>query len=366
MKRLILLGENKGQTCFPQALERISPNLPGLRTAFVISETQNNQRDNDSAILQQASKIAEINDRSEADYVFVDRSTEVGTIANRDDLWERLSHLSQVPMNHIFYVSQNYRLSNDRNPKTPKYIFYHHYMIAMAKAYAKYLPQHEIFSKEVLCMNGKIRPHRVAAMNMLTGICRDRLTYSWRDHENLYSQKEALLHTARDFPTFHSEANDRPFERCEFRASIENGPLGIPEAESQRAFLHFVTESDYSRFVDRFTEKILKPIIMRRPFLVLGPPNILRRLRFFGFSTFSDVFDESYDQIDDPDERLQALRASLLSILSMEPEKVVEACYKTCTFNNRFLRENLIKHEDQHLIEQITAHVKEDSILFRE
>jgi hypothetical protein len=55
---------------------------------------------------------------------------------------------------------------------------------------------------------------------------------------------------------------DRPFERREFRASIGEWPLGIPEAESQRAFLHFVTESDYSSFVDRFTEKILKPIVM--------------------------------------------------------------------------------------------------------
>jgi hypothetical protein len=235
-------------------------------------------------------------------------------------------------------------------------------MIAMAKAYADYLPQREIFSNEVLCMNGKIRPHRVAAMNMLTGICGDRLTYSWRDHENLYSQSEALLQTARDFPTFHSDGNDRPFERREFRASIGEWPLGIPEAESQGAFLHFVTESDYSSFVDRFTEKILKPIVMGRPFLVLGPPNILRRLRFFGFSTFSDVFDESYDQIDDPDERLQALRASLLSIISMEPKKVVEACYETCTFNNRFLRENLIGQAEQLLREQIAAHLLEDSI----
>lgn len=49
----------------------------------------------------------------------------------------------------------------------------------------------------------------------------------------------------------------------------------------------------------QFTEKIAKPILCRRPFVVLSNPGYLRRLKTFGFQTFDNVIDESYDEIED-------------------------------------------------------------------
>lgn len=48
-----------------------------------------------------------------------------------------------------------------------------------------------------------------------------------------------------------------------------------------------------------FTEKIAKPLFCKRPFIVLSNAGYLRRLRTFGFQTFGDIIDESYDEIDD-------------------------------------------------------------------
>ena len=52
------------------------------------------------------------------------------------------------------------------------------------------------------------------------------------------------------------------------------------------------------------TEKIYKPIANRHPFIVVGPAKTLENLHNMGYKTFSDYFDESYDDIEDPVHRM--------------------------------------------------------------
>jgi hypothetical protein len=44
------------------------------------------------------------------------------------------------------------------------------------------------------------------------------------------------------------------------------------------------------------TEKIFRPITGRRPFVVFGSTHFLNNLRELGFETYSECWDESYDQ----------------------------------------------------------------------
>jgi hypothetical protein len=55
------------------------------------------------------------------------------------------------------------------------------------------------------------------------------------------------------------------------------------------------------------TEKSLRPIACAQPFILAGTHGSLEYLRSYGFKTFSDIWDESYDQIIDPKERLTAI-----------------------------------------------------------
>jgi hypothetical protein len=55
------------------------------------------------------------------------------------------------------------------------------------------------------------------------------------------------------------------------------------------------------------TEKILRPIACRQPFILTATHGSLEYLRGYGFKTFDSVWDESYDQIADPEERLTAI-----------------------------------------------------------
>ena len=87
--------------------------------------------------------------------------------------------------------------------------------------------------------------------------------------------------------------------------------------ETQESFCYVVTETCFWDRKHHLTEKIFKPIISRMPFILIGPANNLAYLREYGFKTFGDYWDESYDTIIDPIERLQAASKVLKSICDM-------------------------------------------------
>ena len=72
------------------------------------------------------------------------------------------------------------------------------------------------------------------------------------------------------------------------------------------SFLHIVNETIWQDKI-HFTEKIFKPIVMHQPFVVLQAPGSLSYLRSYGFKTFGDWWDESYDTIEDPQQRMKAI-----------------------------------------------------------
>jgi len=55
------------------------------------------------------------------------------------------------------------------------------------------------------------------------------------------------------------------------------------------------------------TEKSLRPIACSQPFILAGTHGSLEYLRSYGFKTFNTIWDESYDQIVDPKERLMKI-----------------------------------------------------------
>ena len=55
------------------------------------------------------------------------------------------------------------------------------------------------------------------------------------------------------------------------------------------------------------TEKSLRPIACRQPFILVATHSSLQYLRDYGFQTFDSVWDESYDQIENPVLRMQAI-----------------------------------------------------------
>lgn len=55
------------------------------------------------------------------------------------------------------------------------------------------------------------------------------------------------------------------------------------------------------------TEKTIRPIACGKPFILAAGPGAVQVLRNYGFDTFDDLIDTSYDLISDPLERLQSI-----------------------------------------------------------
>jgi len=69
------------------------------------------------------------------------------------------------------------------------------------------------------------------------------------------------------------------------------------------------------------TEKILRPIACGKPFILVSEKDSLKYLKSYGFETFGDLIDESYDEILDPEQRLNAILKTMKDISNISPEK---------------------------------------------
>ena len=69
------------------------------------------------------------------------------------------------------------------------------------------------------------------------------------------------------------------------------------------------------------TEKSLRPIACGHPFILASTPGILKYLRHYGFQTFGEYIDESYDDIQDPVQRLGAIVKLMRSLVDLSPQK---------------------------------------------
>ena len=81
------------------------------------------------------------------------------------------------------------------------------------------------------------------------------------------------------------------------------------------SLLYLVTETVATGRRHHLTEKTFKPIAMGMPFVLVATQGSLEYLRSYGFKTFGHIWDESYDTVEDPHERIRSV-ASLLKNLS--------------------------------------------------
>lgn len=88
----------------------------------------------------------------------------------------------------------------------------------------------------------------------------------------------------------------------------------------QSGLWNVVTETVFYHKKLHLTEKIFKPIVVQRPFILVAAPGNLAYLKTYGFKTFNRWIDESYDLEEDNDKRIQMIVDEIekLSNLSWE------------------------------------------------
>jgi hypothetical protein len=84
--------------------------------------------------------------------------------------------------------------------------------------------------------------------------------------------------------------------------------------EAADSLVYVATETVYYGRRQHLTEKTFKAIALEMPFILVAPYGSLAYLREYGFQTFDPYIDESYDLIEDPIKRIEAVTAILLEI----------------------------------------------------
>jgi hypothetical protein len=98
-----------------------------------------------------------------------------------------------------------------------------------------------------------------------------------------------------------------------------------------------VLETLFDDSRQHLTEKILRPIACKQPFILASTPGSLEYLRSYGFQTFDTIIDESYDLIQDPAERMKSIIKTMTEISSWTPEHKeiqMEKINKITAFNH--------------------------------
>jgi len=155
------------------------------------------------------------------------------------------------------------------------------------------------FDKKILCYNRVARSHRkflfykiynnnLVHANINISLQND-CTYF--DYKTQYQISDIENTNINDF--FFEHNYDWKVDDKEIKNNTETLQLDIPNIKSH--FLYLVTESLVTSDVLFLSEKTFKPIYACQPFIILGNPNILKKLKEMGFKTFDKWWDESYD-----------------------------------------------------------------------
>ena len=189
--------------------------------------------------------------------------------------------------------------------------------------------------KLFLCWNRRFRSHRTSlALGLDKNGLVDRSYYSMGlvDPEsttvnfgstvNLYnSNKDEITSVdVRNFinklPLIIDGENDIHQMCQDFDASARNFYTN--------SLVSIVTETNFATKALTLTEKSFKPSKEKHPFIIVGVNGALKSMREFGFQTFSEFWDESYDEEENQMMRLHKIIEVCKEIGNWDKEKILD------------------------------------------
>ena len=102
--------------------------------------------------------------------------------------------------------------------------------------------------------------------------------------------------------------------------NVMQSRTGIIASLYNKSFVSIVNESRFAQPTGNYSEKVLQTIFLQHPFILVAPPYTLKYIRETGLKTFSDFWDESYDE-----EPIHSLRmAKILKLIDYIGSKSLE------------------------------------------
>jgi len=117
--------------------------------------------------------------------------------------------------------------------------------------------------------------------------------------------------------------------------------------EAEDSLVYVPTETLYFGRRTHITEKTFKAIALEMPFVLVAPAHSLEYMRSYGFKTFGDVFDESYDEETDDIRRLERVTDLLKDLDNLSHRERLEihrACLPAVEHNYRHFYNGGLTH----------------------
>lgn len=284
--------------------------------------------------------------------------------------WTLESQLKQLRINDL--AEQHQLLLIAGAPVDPRYrALVHEHFLPRILDYqeTRQAQQHtdEIFTKhnkpyKFLFLNGRCRPHRRYLMERLKqqGVLDSSLwtmldskplpqTYyqlTTDDGTDIIATPAPIRHLPAEYEV--DRYRDSPIDsiligRTMIKQELfkqEWGEIYLTPEPYVDTYFSLVTETiTYESNYSFRTEKIAKPLAMGHPFVVAANQGFYRDLHRQGFQTFSHLIDESFDQIEDAQQRMDRIVTVVTDLCKQDLDSFVAGCENACKYNQQRLDE---------------------------
>jgi len=200
------------------------------------------------------------------------------------------------------------------------YFFYHGFVALDWFNNIQYTPPTRKFDKVFITFNNVISGNRNYRLNLVSRILEKKLENFGYISLNNKNVNEIIKQEIFKNSLLSSESKKLIFKNL-YKKNLNfvidqkqtSGTLSAFDDVNvlSLGFLHLVTETIFYEDKLHLTEKIFKPIVSKRPFMLVGAVGNLSYLKSYGFKTFSKWIDESYDNEADPDKRIDMILKEL-------------------------------------------------------
>jgi hypothetical protein len=206
------------------------------------------------------------------------------------------------------------------------YFFYHGFASLDWFRDSQYIDQHTPISNTYLSLNHLVTAKRSYRMNLTANLIKMEIAHKGKIsfhgtiqncRDEIHCSKTQLSNLGKNLiESYLCRSDSLPWkidrDDIDGTASAHFGHLEYKMW--QQSFLHVVNETVFYDQKLHLTEKIFKPIVSLRPFVLASSPGNLAYLREYGFKTFSPWIDESYDDEQDPDQRLEMIATEIYKL----------------------------------------------------
>jgi hypothetical protein len=189
---------------------------------------------------------------------------------------------------------------------------------------------------------GRIKPHRGKIYNYVqSNNLADRVIMTYlKGNDNIALQKQDssgwVWEPGTDLPAYDIKWTVTPVQYQGYNMSISQI---IPLSIYNKTAYSVVAETNWDNHYSFYTEKIVKPILAERLFLVFSGQHYLRNLRSLGFKTFDGIIDETYDIIADNNQRFKLACEQITYLCNCSQEEVLAKIRPITEHNKRVMME---------------------------